>query len=71
MLEKVSPKKYNEEENGWKKYPFCGGWLLGVKCKKKEEECVDSVSEYVKESCIDSPSETVKKRVSVGRLEYL
>ena len=39
--------------------------------KSNWKECVDPVSENVKESCVNSPIEIVKKRLSVGRLEYL
>ena len=38
--------------------------------KSHWKECVDPISENVKECCVDSSSEIVKKRASVGRLEY-
>ena len=42
-LEKVSPTKYNKEENGCLQYTFSWWLVVEVKCKK-EGECVDSVS---------------------------
>ena len=42
-LEKVSPTKYNKEENGCVEYTFSWWLTVEVKCKKVEE-CVDSIS---------------------------